>query len=251
MQQAKLQFLPALIAARCCVDWQRIVGSAVECRRGRSDDPDFSRSSSSVRLRSLRGQTPGSDLDGLVALLWRDPLRAVVESMLGKPAALLADQCWGRCQYPPDRYPQGHSAHQWHQDGALHFDFNPPYPADALLVMVTCWIALTRCGDDAPGLELMRHPLPRLLPPEELDAARIASSVAPENTVQPLFDLGDAVVFSGGTLHRTHVSSEMTRDRFSLELRFVAADEVHPRLRGERIVPLPAEGRIATPTMRQ
>ncbi len=165
----------------------------------------------------------------------------MVQSMLGTKAALLADQCWGRRQFAPGRYPDGHSAHVWHQDGALHFDFVAPYPADALLKMLTCWIALTPCGEDAPGLELMRQPLPDLLPPAELDARRVDERFAATAFWRPVCQPGDAVVFSGGTLHRTHVAPGMHKDRSSVELRFVAADDDTARLRDERIAPIAQE----------
>ncbi len=151
---------------------------------------------------------------------------------------LLADQCWARRQFAPGRYPDGHAAHEWHQDGALHFDFVEPYPANALLKMFTCWIALTACGEDAPGLELLRHPQQGLLPPGELDARQIGARFGPAAFWRPVFEAGDAVVFSGATLHRTHVAPGMQKDRSSLEFRFVAADDSSPRLRDERILPL-------------
>ncbi len=161
-----------------------------------------------------------------------------VESLLGQGVALLADQCWARRQFAPGRYPDGHAAHEWHQDGALHFDFIEPYPDDALLKMFTCWIALSPCGQDAPGLELMRDPLPDLLSPAELDDQRIDARFGPAALWRPVCSPGDAILFSGGTLHRTHVTSNMQQDRTSIELRFVAAEAKLRRLTQERIVPI-------------
>ncbi len=233
------QFLPSLIAAPCCERWRSVIDAAVDRCLARGADADFSRSSSSLRLRAFRGESTGIDLDALVGQVWRDPLRALVRAWLGPQVALLADQCWARRQFAPGAYPAGHAPHEWHQDGALHFDFVAPYPADALLRMLTCWIALTPCGDDAPGLELVRDPLPGLLAPGDLAAGQIAARFGSAAFWRPVFAPGDAIVFSGGSLHRTHVEPAMHRGRTSLELRFVAADEQIARLRDERLVPMP------------
>ncbi len=234
-----LQFLPSLISAECCDGWRRTIQPAIEKGRRLDDHPDFSRSSSSLRLRALRSDADGIDLEAIIEQIWRDPLRSMVQSMLGPRVALLSDQCWGRCQFAPGRYPEGHAAHQWHQDGALHFDFVQPYSTHALLQMLTCWISLTPSGEDAPGLELVRLALPDLLSPAELDGERLAARFERRVFWRPVCRPGDALVFNGGTVHRTHVAPAMQQDRSSLELRFVAAAETNPRLRDERIVAIP------------
>ena len=38
---------------------------------------------------------------------------------------------------------------------------------------------------------------------------------------RPVFDAGDALVFAGDVLHRTHVDAAMTQGRHSLELRYL------------------------------
>jgi hypothetical protein len=238
MSQDFVHFLPSLLAADGCESLRRQIEQAVERGRSVGDAADFSHSSSSIRLRALRGEQGTVDLQGIVRQAWREPLRSMVQSMLGPQPALLVDQCWGRRQFAPGRYPEHHAAHVWHQDGALHFDFVAPYPADALLKMVTCWIALTPCGEDAPGMELLRLPMTDLLPPAELDAGRIAERFPATAFWRPVCKPGDAIVFSGGTLHRTHVAPGMREDRTSVELRFVTADDGTGRLRMERIEPM-------------
>ncbi|MDP1646939.1 MAG: phytanoyl-CoA dioxygenase family protein [Rubrivivax sp.] len=225
---------PALV----CEGWRLTIEAGVERCRSDRGDPDFSLHSSSLRLRALSAM--GLDPVTVALPLWRGPLRGAIDAFLGRHVALLADQCWARCQYAPGRAPPGHAAHGWHQDGALHFDFGTLRANRVPLRMLTCWIALTPCGGDAPGLELLRTPLAGLLPPPELDAQRVFEQHASAEFWRPLMGPGDLLLFSGDTLHRTHVAPAMTQHRVSLELRFVAAEDRSPQLRGERRVTLGA-----------
>ena len=151
------------------------------------------------------------------------------------------DQSWVRRQYPPHRSPRWHAPHCWHQDGALGFPFasfpHGNYPADALLRMATCWIALDPCGAEAPGLELVSQPLLELLPPSELTDARVRQRFAAEQFWRPDMQAGDAILFRGDVLHRTHVTPAMTRDRTSIELRVFPANDIPARLKGDRFLP--------------
>ncbi len=224
--------------ASLCERWRLTIEAGVERCRSGSGNPDFSLRSSSLRLRALCGA--GLDPVAVALPLWRGPLQGAIDAFFRRRVALLADQCWARCQYAPGRAPPGHAAHGWHQDGALHFDFGTPWTHCVPLKMLTCWIALTPCGDDAPGLELLRTPLPGLLPAPELDPSRVCERHAPADFWRPVMGPGDLLLFSGDTLHRTHVAPSMTRHRVSLELRFVAAEDRSPQLRGERLVTLGA-----------
>ncbi len=230
------QLLRSAVPAATCQDWRQLIAAGVERYRGGPLDPDFSLHSSSLRLRALSGL--GLDPVAVATPLWRGVLQAPIDACFGDRVALLADQCWARCQYAPGRAPPGHAAHGWHQDGALHFDFGTPHAGRAPLKMLTCWIALTPCGDHAPGLELLRQPVPHLLPPPELDPSRVDDRYAPADFWRPVMGAGDLLLFSGDTLHRTHVRPMMGNDRISLELRFVAAGDRSLQGRGERLVPL-------------
>lgn len=233
---------PRLLRKACpalsCERWRSVIEAGVERCRSSADEADFSLHSSSLRLRALSGEGLGPV--AVARHLWRGPLQGVIDAAFGRRVALLADQCWARCQYAPGRAPPGHAAHGWHQDGALHFDFGTPQRPQVPLQMPTCWIALSACGGDAPGLELLRTPLPGLLPPAELTPSRVDERHARDDFWRPLMQPGDLLLFSGDTLHRTHVAPAMTRHRTSLELRFVAADDSSPQLRGERVVALGA-----------
>jgi ectoine hydroxylase-related dioxygenase (phytanoyl-CoA dioxygenase family) len=155
-------------------------------------------------------------------------LRAAVEARLGPAPRCNLSQSWLR---------HGRPAHHWHQDGALHFDFlahaGRSPPAGALLDMLTCWIALTPCGEHAPGLEWPASATPRLLPPAELTDAAVQAAHAPAGFVRPRLQPGDAVLFDGTLLHRTHLTPQMRLPRASLELRFFRAGRLPGRVAGD------------------
>ena len=166
-----------------------------------------------------------------------------LRAQLGESMACDLDQSWIRRQYAPRHYPLWHAPHGWHQDGALKFDFtahqNGKFPANAILPVVTCWIALNACGVDAPGLEMVSTRLAGLLPPDQLTEEAVRGRFAPEHFWKPSFEPGDALFFRGDILHRTHVTPAMTKDRTSLELRFFSAGELPERLKSDRFLPLP------------
>ena len=230
------QFVPALLAAPLCERWREAAMREITRHRATDNRDDFRPFCSSLRLRAV--QADGLSLAALLQLLWQGPLRQQVQRQLGLRLALLADQCWARWQYPPGRGPVGHAAHGWHQDGALHADFHATDPPDRLLRLLTCWISLTPCGGDAPGLELLRQPLPGMLPPAALSPAQVDLSYSADDLWRPLMATGDALLFGGDTLHRSHLAPTMSAERISLELRFVSAADRSPRLRLERKIAL-------------
>jgi hypothetical protein len=151
------------------------------------------------------------------------------------------DQSWERRQYAPSHYPPLHAPHGWHQDGALKFGFQShpdgEFPPNAVLNMVTCWISLDSCGLDAPGLELITERPGGLLSPRELQTESLQSRFTPRRFSQPNLGPGDALLFRGDILHRTHVAPEMTKDRTSIELRFFSAASIPARLQADRFIP--------------
>ncbi|GAC19953.1 phytanoyl-CoA dioxygenase family protein [Paraglaciecola arctica] len=183
-------------------------------------------------------------VDVLLAEIGRGTAGCFVRKMLGSNEVLCdLDQAWIRRQYALHLYPLKHAAHGWHQDGALGFDFLKAASAlkepEALLPTVTCWIALTECGVDAPGLEFVSQDIRSLLLPEELTDNNIFNRFSADSFFKPQMEAGDAVIFSGASLHRTHVLKEMQSNRTSVELRFVAKDNIPQRLLGDCFVALP------------
>ncbi|HMC14768.1 MAG TPA: phytanoyl-CoA dioxygenase family protein [Albitalea sp.] len=224
--QAQPERVTGLVPQQICADWLALIERRYSTLD--RDDPDFSLHSSSLRLRAVDGLT----IDEVLRHLDRD--------LLGTLTACDVDQCWVRRQYAPHRAPPHHAPHSWHQDGALSFDFathaGKPPPGDALLEMLTCWIPLTPCGIDAPGLEFVVAPLTHLLAPHELMPTQVAARYPASAFERPALNPGDALLLPGGTLHRTHVTPSMTHDRTSIELRFFKPQPLPERLRGDRFV---------------
>lgn len=228
--------LREVAGAAVCAHWCAAADRGIaEARAAGPDAVDWSPSSSSLRLRAVTGIA----LDDVWRAVSCDPLRSACEALLGSRLVCNFDQCWLRRQYAPADAPPLHCPHAWHQDGALGFDFaahaGPPWPVDALLEMVTCWIALTPCGVDAPGLELVAQRFDAPLAPADFEDSRIRARYASAAFRRPVLAAGDALLFSGGVVHRTHVRPEMTRDRTSLELRFFPADRPPRRLGSDRL----------------
>lgn len=114
------------------------------------------------------------------------------------------------------------SSTDWHQDGAF-------LGSDVRTVNV--WIALSDCGVDAPGLDLVGQRLDYIVPPGTHGAA-FDWSVGPgavdlleqdgAPVVSPAFKAGDAMFFDQMMLHRTGVRPGMTKSRFAIESWFFA-----------------------------
>lgn len=107
-----------------------------------------------------------------------------------------------------------------------------PFHQDATALAnagLNVWIPLTDCGVDAPGLEIMARRTASILPTiasagdynqMEIDPALVYQSFPEETRFYPTPKVGDAVLFLGSTVHRSHIAEGMTRERASVELRF-------------------------------
>ncbi len=102
--------------------------------------------------------------------------------------------------------------------------------------MVTCWVALVPCGVGAPGLDIVTDRVGHLLPPTQLADVAVDHRWPASRRTRPVLHAGDAVVFSGAVLHRTHVSTAMTQTRTSIELRCFPADDIPDRLAHDQFV---------------
>jgi hypothetical protein len=230
MGAAATALLRGAIDAVTASTWLELIEAHPAWTHRCGDDGSFNVQSSSLRLPAVCGL----DAAAIARALLRGEAGTFCRSRLGDALACDLDQCWVRRQYAPSRYPPGHHPHAWHQDGALAFDFlgqAAEESADALLEMVTCWIALTPCGSDAPGLELARAETMVLLAPQAL--REVAGSAELE---RPVLNPGDCLAFGGGVLHHTHVAPTMRSDRTSLELRLFDANRLPARLRGDRFL---------------
>jgi hypothetical protein len=108
----------------------------------------------------------------------------------------------------------------WHQDGAF-------LGRDTRSVNV--WTALTPCGIDAPSLDVFARRFQQVLPTGTDDArfdwavsGMSVERLGTHDVVRPEFDAGDALLIDQLTLHRTGLSSAMTKERYALESWFFA-----------------------------
>jgi hypothetical protein len=110
----------------------------------------------------------------------------------------------------------------WHQDGAF---------LGSQVRSVNLWLALSPCGQDAAGLDIVGRRLPYVLQSGSHGAAFhwscgpgmvdiLARGGAP--VVSPLFEPGDALLFDHLMLHRTGIRPGMTQERWALENWFFA-----------------------------
>ena len=106
----------------------------------------------------------------------------------------------------------------WHQDGAFLGDVHT----------VNVWLALTRCGDDSPGLDLVPRRLDHVLETgtegadyEFTVSPILATETAGETPVaRPIFEAGDALLFDQLLLHGTAQDSKPGRVRYACETWF-------------------------------
>ncbi len=158
---------------------------------------------------------------------------ALIHALGPAPWCNLA-QSWLRHGRPP---------HAWHQDGALRHDFlahaGRPAPREALLDMRTLWIALTPCGVQAPSLQWVKAELPGLLSPEEMKVEAVTARFPAASFEHAELQPGEALLFDGALLHRTHLTPTMTAHRLSLELRFFRGHALPARVTGDPGLRLP------------
>jgi hypothetical protein len=136
-------------------------------------------------------------------------LREVVADYLGERPVLSANKC-------TLRRVQLTAGTDWHQDGAF---------LGSGIRSLNVWVALTDCGIDAPGLDIL---------PRRLDAVvetgtggaifdwavgpKVVERLAVDTpVVRPVFRAGDALLFDDLLLHRTAIDPAMTRPRYALE----------------------------------
>jgi hypothetical protein len=236
MAAAPVALVPGAIDAASAAAWLAAIDTHPAWKGGGADrGAGFNPHCSSLRLSAI----PGLDAAAIAVTLLHGDAGILCRSRLGDALACDIDQCWVRRQYAPSRYPPGHAPHAWHQDGALGFDFLGmaiPASGDGLLALVTCWIALTPCGADSPGLELVARETPYLLPTAALREEAVRAAHHELEFERPVMEPGDCLVFGAGVLHHTHVSPAMRQDRTSLEIRLFDSNRIFARLQGDRFV---------------
>jgi hypothetical protein len=101
----------------------------------------------------------------------------------------------------------------WHQDGAFMGDVRA----------LNLWLALSRCGDEAPGLDIVPRRLEQVVIAHDtmldVEATRAAAraSAGEVGIARPIFEPGDALFFDELFLHQTASDPAMPRSRFAVE----------------------------------
>jgi hypothetical protein len=153
-------------------------------------------------------------LSELFALFEHKGLRQVVTDYLGERPVLSAKKGTLR-RVPPD------SDSHWHQDGS--------FLGEGLRVL-NIWLTLTRCGEDAPGLDIVPKRFDHVVP-TGTGNSRFANMVGDDviaqvsedaAVIRPVFEAGEALLFDELFLHSTAADPAMTRSRYAVESWFFA-----------------------------
>jgi Phytanoyl-CoA dioxygenase (PhyH) len=141
-------------------------------------------------------------------------LRPVVADYLGERPVLSANKCTLR------RVPLTSNT-DWHQDGAF---------LGRGIRALNIWIALSNCGVDAPGMDLLPRRLDDIVETGTGGAifdwavgpAVVEQLAVDAPVLRPEFNAGDALLFDDMFLHRTAVEPTMTHPRYAIESWFFA-----------------------------
>jgi hypothetical protein len=145
-------------------------------------------------------------------------LDALIADYLGEHPALSVEKTTLRLVDTATQHPE------WHQDGAFLGEG---------VRTVNAWFALSRCGRDAPGLDVIPRRLERVFATGTAGAAETffdwvvsAETIARElpgvQVWRPEFQPGDVLLIDHLTLHRTANSPAMPNVRYAIESWFFA-----------------------------
>jgi hypothetical protein len=222
LRQQGIALLRDLFAKSSLTGLQEAAVRGFEAVRTEATIPEqyrFNRFSHSMLLTALVDF--GCTSDELVAPLSAPGLEQLFVEAIGSEWACNMEQSWVRKKFAPlqaptrEYHPQG-----WHQDGALGVRFlSESGPVVPMTELLTCWMPLTPCGQDSPGLEFVRGRQEALLHFTELDDSALRRRFPQKEFWAPALDPGDCLVFLNSVLHRTYTSAEMRHHRLSVEYR--------------------------------
>jgi hypothetical protein len=103
----------------------------------------------------------------------------------------------------------------WHQDGAFMGDVRA----------LNVWLSLSRCGDVAPGMDVVPRRLDQIVPTGTEGAVfdwSVSRAVTEEaagevEIMRPIFEAGDVLLFDELFLHATAAEPEMPNMRYAVE----------------------------------
>lgn len=175
-----------------------------------------------VRWRADNALFPGESSVGdsphiaeKLVKMYRDVgLTQMIGSYLGEQPAVSLEKWTLRCVPPPTNT-------SWHQDGAF---------LGGETRTVNVWIALTDCGVDASGLDIVPMKFDDIVETGtggaffrwDVGKDVVAGILGEQEVFTPVFKAGDAFIFDQFVLHRTGVKEGLTKDRYALETWFFA-----------------------------
>jgi hypothetical protein len=135
-------------------------------------------------------------------------LPALARAYLGEPPLIAADKTTLRRADPSVRG-------AWHQDGKFMGEVNA----------LNVWLSLSRCGDEAPGLDIVPRRIEHHVTTQTDEAwldnmvsQRMAEEAAGDTPIlRPVFEPGDALLFDELFLHKTASDPSMPKPRFAIE----------------------------------
>jgi hypothetical protein len=103
----------------------------------------------------------------------------------------------------------------WHQDGTFMGDVRS----------LNLWLSLSRCGDIAPGLDLVPRRLDHIVARQTEEAVldyqvsqdKAEEAAGDKGVIRPIFEPGDALFFDELFLHQTGSDPSMPNPRFAIE----------------------------------
>ena len=144
----------------------------------------------------------------------RAGLTGVITDYLGERPLISVQKCTLR-KVNPD------AGHGWHQDGAFLGEVRA----------LNVWLALSRCGDESPGMDIVPKRLDHIVP-TGTEGAVFEWSVSPEmakeeageaGVLRPIFEPGDVLLFDELFLHSTAADARMKKSRMAIESWFFGA----------------------------
>lgn len=135
-------------------------------------------------------------------------LAPLVDGYLGEPGLISAHKTTLRKASPS-------VPGAWHQDGS----FMGPVRS------LNLWLSLSRCGDVAPGLDIVPRRLDHLVATQTDDAvleiqvsqAKAEEAAGDTPIIRPIFEPGDALFFDEMFLHQTASDPSMPNPRYAIE----------------------------------
>ena len=147
-------------------------------------------------------------LEDMFETFGRVGLAEVIEGYLGETALISADKSTLR-KATPD------VGGAWHQDGKFM----------GKVRAMNVWLSLSRCGDEAPGMDLVTKRLEEFAATgtegawhhDQVSDAVAVEAAGEHGIVRPIFNPGDALLFDDLFLHSTGSDPAMTKPRYAIE----------------------------------